>query len=326
MSEEPVVVAETPAAPLSAEQIDTIAAEAEEQAQAELDGDTSKIKPAAPVEVKTEEPAPVETSMETPAPTPEPTVKPVEPAPAPTTAPVKPVETPAPAPTDGEPSARFDVAKYTERVNDALKAKVYKDDDNRDITEEQAYQQYGHVLGPIRDRLDAVVGEIAKDVKAAIDEIRKDIEPAKAVAATQAASVAAEAESKMFSALEKAGASDARALLSDPRMIEFVQKNPQYNSLISTDAGNADRVNDLLFLIDRFRAKAGIAKPAVSATTTQPKKRVDNSIIAGISTARGGGSPSHDTGDANKSPEQMMEDEEEKLLAEKAASRKQFGV
>ena len=323
MSEEPVVVVETPAAPLSAEQIDTIAAEAEEQAQAELDGDTSKIKPAAPVESKTEEPASVETPTETPAP--ESAEKPVEPAPAPA-APVKPVETPAPAPaTPGERSARFDVAKYTERVNDALKAKVYKDDDNRDITEEQAYQQYGHVLGPIRDRMEAVVSEIVRDVKEAFDEIRKDIEPAKAVAATQAASVAAEAESRMFSALEKAGASDARALLSDPRMIEFVQKNPQYNSLISTDAGNADRVNDLLFLIDRFRAKAGIAKPAATATTTQ-KKRADNSLIAGISTARGGGSPSHDTGDANKSPEQMMEDEEEKLLAEKAASRKQFGV
>ena len=207
-----------------------------------------------------------------------------------------------------------------------MKAKVYKDDDNKDITEEQAYEQYGHVLGPIRDRMEAVVVEIVKDMKEAIDEIRKDLEPAKAVAATHAASIAVEAENKMLAALEKAGASDARALLSDPRMIEFVQKNPQYNNLISTDADNADRVNDLLFLIDRFRSKAGIAKPAASTTTAKKAARTDNSIIAAQSSARGGGSPARDQGDAGKSPEQMMMDEEERLIEEQKQSRKQFGV
>ena len=325
MNDEPVIATETPSAPLTADQIDAITAEAEEQAQAELDGDTSKIKPSAPVKAKTEEPELVETPTEAPAPTQESTEKSVDFAPAPV-APVKPVENPAPSPTPGEQPVRFDVAKYTERVNDTLKAKVYKDDDNKDITEEQAYEQYGHVLGPIRDRMEAVVVEIGMDMKEAIDEIRKDLEPAKAVAATLAASIAVEAENKMLAALEKAGASDARALLSDPRMIEFVQKNPQYNNLISTDADNADRVNDLLFLIDRFRSKAGIAKPAASTTTAKKAARTDNSIIAAQSSARGGGSPARDQGDAGKSPEQMMMDEEERLIEEQKQSRKQFGV
>jgi hypothetical protein len=317
MNDEPVVVESAPEAPLTEDQIEKISSQAEDQAQAELDGNTSKLKsvasPESPVEEeKSEEVETPETPVETPATAP--VEKPVE-----TTKPV------APATPKSDDPVRFDVDKYTERINEALKDKVYRDDDGKDITEQQAYDQYGQVLSPMRDRLDAVVREIVKDVRESIEEIRKDLEPAKAIAATQAASQAVEAENRMLTALEKAGASDARALLSDPRMIEFVQKNPQYNNLISTDAANPDRVNDVLFLIDRFRAKAGISKPA-STPQASSKKRMDNSIIAGKSTARGGGSPARDTGDDGKSPEQIMEDEEEKLLAEKAASRKQFGV
>ena len=128
----------------------------------------------------------------------------------------------------------------------------------------------------------------------------------------------------MLASLEKAGASDARALLSDPRMVEFVKKNPQYSGLISTEYDNPDRVNDLMLLIDRFRAKSGIAKPVTAKSAKSAPK--DNSVLAGVSSARGGGSPAREAGDSGKSPDEIFQDEEQRLIEEEKAARKRFGL
>ncbi len=213
-------------------------------------------------------PAPV-----SPAATPAPTPSPAPPA-------TPPAATPAPTATPAPQGDAFDAMKFVDDVvKDSIHTKKYTDD-GVEVDGSVVLERYSQVTGPMKD----MIVEVVKRMEARSNERRAALQPMIEQAQTMTAQAHVQAESAMIAEVTKS-VPDAATLMADERILKFVDANPQYASLISTDV---KRAGDLAFVLNRAREACGIAAPSVDAAPAKPAS-IPRSVQAASSSLRGGG-------------------------------------
>ena len=241
----------------------------------------------------------------------EPAVEPVVEKPAEKAAPVAPVSTEQkPQPAAEPPAATgplFDIDAMIASVQAEVNAMEIDDVGGAKTTGALALKEYGQIADPIMARQD-------KMFRALAEKITEVIRPALEVAQARQSETAQNAVQSTMDALVADGVSDAAQLIADPRMIEFVNKNPHYAPLMVADV---NRIEDIKFVMSKFRAANGIAAPsgakktATAATIQRP--RPNGALQAAASTARGNGSAKDEGGSITGTPDQIMRAEFERL-------------
>ena len=225
--------------------------------------------------VKKDEPEPAE--QDKPAPAPEKPAKPAEPvkpAKPVEAAPVKPVETAKPA----TPVA-FDADAVLTKALESVGKKKYKDAPGEDgqsveVDGSQLMADYAQVTEPLRDVIKEALTELNRQHSEEISQLRAQIN----------APVQKQAADKMVEAVT-ALVPDFPTLNVDPRFHEFLDKNPQYEGLVSTDPA---RASDMAWLCDKFRDTYKITKPTAKPAAVEPEPvKKSRSVQAAVASARG---------------------------------------
>ena len=178
--------------------------------------------------------------------------------------------------------AAFDFDAIMAEVDAEVKGMKFTDTEDGkpvEITGEQAFKDYGQIAEPLIARQNKAIQKIAEALQAQVADIRRSIEePARA-----------SAENAMIAAVSEV-VPDFPALSVDHRFHEFIDKNPKYAGLISTDT---DLVDDMAYLVDKFRSAYGIAKPTEAkpktATVKKETPKQSRAVQAALSSSRGGG-------------------------------------
>ena len=214
---------------------------------------------------------------------------------------------PQPAIQPSSTGPLFDVDAMIASVQAEVNAMEIDDVGGAKTTGELALKEYGQIADPIMARQD-------KMFRALAEKITEVIRPALEVAQARQYETAQNAVQSTMDALVADGVSDAAQLIADPRMIEFVNKNPHYAQLMVADV---NRIEDIKFVMSKFRAANGIAapsgvkKPTTAATIQRP--RPNGALQAAASTARGNGSAKDEGGSITGTPDQIMRAEFERL-------------
>jgi hypothetical protein len=152
-----------------------------------------------------------------------------------------------------------------------------------------------------------------KMIRAVVEKMTEMIRPALEVAQARQAETAQSAVQTTIAALVADGVADAAQLIEDPRMADFASKNPHYAALLVADP---DRLEDIKFVMSKFRAANGIAAPnGTKKTVATPiqRQRPSNALQAAVSSARGSGNARDEGGTITGSPEDIMRAEFNRL-------------
>ncbi len=198
----------------------------------------------------------------------------------------------------------FDVDAIITSVTNEIEAMEFDDVPDAEgnavkTTGAKALKEYGQIADPIMARQD-------KMIRAVVEKMTEMIRPALEIAQARQAETAQTAVQSTVDALEADGVSDAAQLIADPRMVEFANKNPHYAALLIADP---DRIEDIKFVMSKFRAANGIAAPTGEKKITGApvhRPRQNNALQAAASTSRGNGSAKDEGGSISGTPEQIM--------------------
>ena len=225
-----------------------------------------------------------------------------------------------PVKTAVEP-AKFDADKF---VGDIL-AKIVHDKEYEDggqkVKGEQLLKDYGQVFDPMKDALAEITNQLRAEFQDALKKQHDAMQPIMAQAEKLAETEYKAAEKTMMAALEEIGVSDVETLVTDPRVMDFRDKNPQYAALLSTDP---DKVEDAKVFFDRARAALGIkvpeAKPTDGKPATAKAKDVPRSLLAAGASTRGPGTRSNERGGVSEADEDRIDREERAKIAAEQGS------
>ena len=225
------------------------------------------------------------------------------------------VSTPAVAEHKPQPAASqqqaatgplFDIDAMIAGVQAEVNVMEIDDVDGTKTTGEKALKEYGQIADPIMARQD-------KMIRAVVEKMTEMIRPALEVAQARQAETAQSAVQTTIAALVADGVADAAQLIEDPRMADFASKNPHYAALLVADP---DRLEDIKFVMSKFRAANGIAAPnGTKKTVATPiqRQRPSNALQAAVSSARGSGNSRDEGGTITGSPEDIMRAEFNRL-------------
>lgn len=223
----------------------------------------------------------------------------------------------------------LDVKSAIEKIGKEIGDKEYTDADGQKIKGSEVTKVYGGVVGAVNEKLDRLVSDILVPLADENKLLRERLAPLEKFHVEQSVTVAEQSEIAQRDRLVAAGVTDAPTLWSDTRWPDFFKANPQYASMVSSDA---NRVNDMIFVIDRFRAFSGIEAPKAAAKSeakpSAPKTLPRSAIASQGLKGSGDNAPAQVTFDLSteKGRDGFMMAERKRLERQRAEREKDVGM